>query len=361
MKKILFAALLLLTANLLNAQSPSLEVLLIGASHQYEPGQDMTGIHSKIRAFQPDAFFGEWLSPEDEKDLLTYWNKKNVDGRTRRLRANKDIPDEKLPGLIQELKAKVAANPGDFFARIDLAHAYYLSQEAGNGYYQMWQVSKELKRDPSNQALFDYSALVRGPWQDTPQKFIDSYTNNEYDLIAFPMMMELKKDWIYPMDCQAYDVFWSEAWAYSDSLESVYKEQLRRNPDSGEALFYSAVKKKEAAMAAQTKGESVAGYKQSQMTEILNTPEADNFLNRVNLVSPELLGLRGFPAYAFQEKLHWWLMRNITMCNNTVERARAAGLKKVVIIVGAGHRWPMATLFGEMPGVKVVNINDYGK
>ncbi|MBL7792656.1 MAG: hypothetical protein JNK77_10055, partial [Saprospiraceae bacterium] len=93
-------------------------------------------------------------------------------------------------------------------------------------------------------------------------------------------------------------------------------------------------------------------------TELLNTPQVDDYLFRVNIVSPELLTLRGFPAHAFQEKLHWWMMRNITMCQNTIDRAKAGGFKRVAVIVGAGHRYPMATLFSQMPGVKLVNLLD---
>ncbi|KFC19606.1 hypothetical protein IO90_10010 [Chryseobacterium sp. FH1] len=54
-----------------------LDILLIGVSHNYGkyPQQDVSDIHNKIRKFNPNAFFGEFLSKEDEKNLMDYWYK----------------------------------------------------------------------------------------------------------------------------------------------------------------------------------------------------------------------------------------------------------------------------------------------
>lgn len=340
-----------------NAQSEQLEILLIGASHNYAEAQDVSGVHQKIAAFKPEAFFGEWLSPEDEKRVHDYWNKENVKARTKRLYDKRPIAEEKLPGVIAELKQKVNSNPSDFKAKVDLAHAYYLGLDAGNGYYQMWQVSKALKRNPADAALFEYAKLVLSPWTDSLHKVINAYSNNEYDLIAFPMMQKLGLQEMYAMDSQEFDPFWGEAWAYSDSLASLYEQQIKRDSLSAEALQYKAIRKKEKDLALLYKN-GVPGYGPNRKTELLNTPQVDDYLFRVNIVSPELLTLRGFPAHAFQEKLHWWMMRNITMCQNTIDRAKAGGFKRVAVIVGAGHRYSMATLFSQMPGVKLVNLLD---
>ena len=53
------------------------EVLLIGVSHNYSKSakQDISAIESKIRKFKPTAFFGEFLSKEDEQHLMDYWCK----------------------------------------------------------------------------------------------------------------------------------------------------------------------------------------------------------------------------------------------------------------------------------------------
>lgn len=360
MKKFVFLfTFCLLAFSQSNAQNQPVEVLLIGASHNYGnlPPQDLSGIHAKIQKFKPDAFFGEWLSPEDEKNLVSYWNKDNVIARTQRLYGKRPIEESQLPATISSLYQKLAKNPKDFKTRVDLAHANYLSLDAANGHFQMWQVSKALQRDPKNTGLFEYAQLVLHPSVDSIHKAINNYANSEYDLIAYPMMMQLGHARIWPMDSQEFDPFWSEAWAYSDSLANLYERQIMENPNSAEALQYKAIKAKEKAMQ-NIKNEGQAGYDDKHYTELLNTPFIDDLYFRLNIVSTELLALRGFPAAAFQEKLHWWMMRNITMCQNTINRAKTNGFSKVVVIVGAGHRYPMATLFSQMEGVKIININD---
>lgn len=127
---------------------------------------------------------------------------------------------------------------------------------------------------------------------------------------------------------------------------------------SPEALLYAAAQAKAAAMMADYQAGKI-GFGPARMTENLNTPQADEFLLHANIVNPFLLTLKGYPAGAFQEKMHWWMMRNITICQNTLERARARGFKKVAIVVGAGHRMALEMLFSQMPGVKVWNINQY--
>ena len=71
MKKLIF--ILLLLTNTLSGQK--LEILLIGSSHDYSvcPPQDFASVHQKIKQFKPDAFFGEYRLPEEEKVLMDYW------------------------------------------------------------------------------------------------------------------------------------------------------------------------------------------------------------------------------------------------------------------------------------------------
>ncbi len=356
---VIFALVSCATIHLL-AQAPQLEILLIGASHSYDIPQDATDIHQKIMKFRPDAVFGEFLSPEDEKALTSYWNKENVSGRTKRLKAKRSISESELPKVIADLQQKTIKNPKDYKAKIDLAHAYYVNEDAGNGHYQLWQVAKELEQNPKNTELFEYAKLVLSPTLDSVHKVVKRYSLNEYDVVAYPVMQKLGHTQIYPMDCQKYDDLWSEAWGYSDSLAGLYKEQVLRNPTCAEALLFLAISKSNDDMLKAFEAmETTNPEHATKVTELMNTPYCDDFLMRMNIVNSDYLTLRNYPAAAFQEKLHWWMMRNITMCQNTIDRSKSNGFKKVVILVGAGHRLPMATLFGQMPDIKIWNINDY--
>ncbi|MFC4209782.1 hypothetical protein ACFOWA_01230 [Pedobacter lithocola] len=64
----------------LNTSAQKLEVLLIGVSHNYSkyPNQDFSEIYAKIEKFRPTAFFGEFLSKEDEQNVMDYWCKKII-------------------------------------------------------------------------------------------------------------------------------------------------------------------------------------------------------------------------------------------------------------------------------------------
>jgi hypothetical protein len=47
------------------------------------------------------------------------------------------------------------------------------------------------------------------------------------------------------------------------------------------------------------------------------------------------------------------------MAHNVVNRARAAGAKRVVVGVGANHRKIMVDILRTMPGVTVYELNDF--
>lgn len=359
MKKLYFGIYVFCLLTKLQAQNDSLEILLIGTSHSYNAGQDFTNIHKKILTFKPNGIFGEWLSPEDERTATQYWNKENVKKRTQRLTDKRPIAEDKLPSVIADLKKKTVENPKDFHAKVDLAHAYYLNLEAGNAHFQMWQVAKELKRDSSQRNLFEYAKLVLAPNLQSIKSVINAFSNSEYDLIAYPMLMQLGLTDMHPMDYQAFDPFWNEAWAFSDSLENLFVQNVMRDSMSPEAMQYRTILKIEKAFEDDQRALSETKFDEKHITEILNTPYMDDYSYRMNIVSPEKLTLRGFPAAPFQDKWHWYQMRNRKMAENTINRSKAKGFKRAVIIVGSGHRYGLYMQLAQIPRIKVWNINDY--
>jgi hypothetical protein len=163
--KYTFLLLLILSLNV-NAQK--IEILLIGASHNYsnDPVQDFSTIHSKVKKFRPSAFFGEFLSKEDERLIMDYWCKPQKIKRLEMLSANRSIPTEALPKTIDSLKNLILINAKDYKLKTDLAHAYYLNQDVANGHYQFWQVYSHLKQTP-NTDLEKYVSKILSPQLDT--------------------------------------------------------------------------------------------------------------------------------------------------------------------------------------------------
>lgn len=361
MKKLILI-LIVLIRNLSFAQTPTedLTVLMIGASHDYDSKikQDLSGLHTKIRVFKPDAFFGEWLSPEDERALKDYWNKEGVMKRHERLKARKTISDSQLPAEIARLEKNLDANPQDMKNRIDLAVAYYLNFDAGNGYFQMWNVAKHLEKNPKDTVVFNYARKAFFTSAiDSVHKAIKPYVHDEYDYIAHPMMVEFGFKKIYPMDSQRWDLQWSKAWNDADSVLFANINKYKTDSTSEMGKKVNQIRKIVNARMAYLYEDAGKIYGESHITEALNGPQITEWLFKINLWAEEYRQLEFFPADLFGQKFHWWWHRNNDMCINTLTRAKANGFKKVVIVVGANHANIMTNRFREM-GVKVININD---
>ncbi len=344
--------LLLLFFFSISAAAQDVDIVLIGVSHDYSkyPAQDFSGIHNKIRKFKPDAFFGEFLSREDERLVMDYWCKAQNINRLNNLRGNRNIADNLLSDIIDSLKKVSLSKPNDHRIKVDLAHAYYLDQDVANGHYQFWQVLNSLQKKPDAE-LEKYVNKLLSPQLDTSGRSMRRLKTSEYAYIAFPVMQELGISQLLSMDCQDYDLNWQASWEAFDAKFSVVKKEA--NPSLKKQLdkHLSDIDK---------------GYEQynsiekssKNITEWLNTDEAAAISASGDFYLPVMYNMNGFPKDEMLSKIHWWLMRNKGMCLNVINRARMAGAKKVVVIAGANHRKYMQDIFKDMPNVSVRNINE---
>lgn len=346
--KYLFIFLLLFSNN---CYTQTVDILLVGAAHNYakSPPQDVSGIYRQIRNFKPTAFFGEFLSKEDEKLVMDYWCKEDNMNRLKILRNNRDIKAEELSGIIDSLKIQVSLNPKNYRLKADLAHAYYLALDVSNAHYQYWQVWDHLQKAPDTQTE-NYVNKLLSPNLDTTGRSMKRLKTSEYALIAFPLMQEMNIGELLPMDCQDYDLNWSaSALAFYARFEpfkkdttAAYTKELKGILDKRMKGFelYTDIEKKS-----------------TRFTEWLNIDEASAILASGDFYFPELYDLIGFPREEMLSQIHWWLMRNKGMCENVVNRARASNHQKVVVMAGANHRKYMQEIFEKMPGVTVQNIS----
>jgi len=347
--KYLFFVLLFLC---LQASAQQVDILLIGVSHNYgnAPAQDVSSIYNKIRKFAPTAFFGEFLSKEDEQNNMDYWCKTENRKRLENLRKNRNINEDQLPQTIDRLKKMVESNPNDYRARTDLAHAYYLNQDVSNAHYQYWQVYTQLEKAP-DATLAAYVKQLLSPELDVSGRSMKRLKTSEYDLIAFPMMQELHTTALLPMDCQDYDLNWSvAALAFYTKFEHYKKDSS--------AAYAPALKdilqRRDAGFGQYAQQEKNA----TNLTEWLNTDEASAILASGDFYFPDMYNLPGFAKEEMMAQIHWWWMRNKGMCENVVDRARALKHQKVVVIAGANHRKYMQDIWADMPQVTVRNINE---
>jgi len=298
----------------------------------------------------PEAFFGEFLSKEDERLIMDYWCKAPNRKRLKMLSANRRISTAVLPKRTDSLKNLVLLNGKDYKLKTDLAHAYYLNQDVANGHYQYWQVFNHLKQRPDPD-LENYVNNILSPQLDTTGRSMKRLKTSEYANIAFPMMLDLKIQELLPMDCQVYDLNWSAAaLAFYNQFERLKQDTLLAHKNDLSAILNKRNKgfEKYASMEKNAK----------KFTEWLNTDEASAILASGDFYFPELYDTKDFPKEEMLSQIHWWMMRNQGMCDNVIKQAGALGLKKVVVIVGANHRKFMQDIFERMSNVTVQNINE---
>jgi hypothetical protein len=333
------------------ARAQKLEILLIGVSHNYAtyPVQDIGSIQQKILKFRPDAFFGEFLSREDERLVMDYWCKGANNKRVEMLTRNRPINPGSLPRVIDSLKKATQSRPSDYRAKVDLAHAYYLYQDVANGHYQYWKVYSHLKSSSDN-SLQQYVDHVLSPKLDTTGRSMRRLQTSEYALIAFPLMQQLGIGELLAMDCQQYDLNWNASWAAFDAKFD------RKRKDGNSTLGKQIGPYLEKINVGFKKYDEVEKTS-NNVTTWLNTDEASQISASGDFYLPEMYQLKDFPMEEMASKIHWWVMRNKEMCSNVVERAKAKGVKRVVVIAGANHRKYMEDIFAKMPGVNVRNIN----
>ena len=336
----------------INAYAQKVDILLIGVSHNYSnyPQQDFSSIHSKIKKFKPTAFFGEFLSTEDERLVMDYWCKQDNIKRLEILRKNRNITTEALPKAIDSLRKLSLLNPKDYRIKTDLAHAYYLNQDVSNGHYQFWQVFNHLQQTPDT-VLENYVNKLLSPQMDTTGRSMKRLKTSEYAFIAFPMMLEMKIQELLPMDCQDYDLNWiASSIAFHNKFKTFREDTITSYTNELNAILTKRDKGFEKNASIEKNSKAV--------TEWLNTDEASAIFASGDFYFPEMYNMKNFPKEEMLSQIHWWLMRNKGMCENVVNRARASGTKKVVVIAGANHRKYMQDILNKMPNVTVRNINE---
>jgi len=328
------------------------EILLIGVSHDYStyPKQDFSGIYQKIKKFKPTAFFGEFLSKQDEQNIMDYWCKQDNIKRLERLKKNRDIKPDAITKTIDSLKKLAGRRPEDFRIKTDLAHAYYLNQDVANAHYQFWQVFEALQKSP-NTDLENYVNKILSPGLDTTGRSMKRLKTSEYARIAFPMMQEMGITELLPMDSQEYDLNWNASWAAFDKKFNLFRKEA---PVSVKDELKSSLNKINKGFEKYEEIEKTS----EKVTEWLNTDEAAMISASGDFYLPEMYQLDNFPKEEMLSKIHWWVLRNNTMCANVVNGAKKAGAGKVVVIAGANHRKYMQDIFKTMPGVSVRNINE---
>ncbi|MBC8155945.1 MAG: hypothetical protein H7Z72_23900, partial [Bacteroidetes bacterium] len=309
-------------------------------------------INDKVRAFKPDAMFGEWLSAADYDALPDYWNKATMVKRYAYIQ-NLGYPAPKnYPKFLRESYKALRENPNYHQTRMRLTNALLQHHDYGNAQFQIYQLmQRKAAFGAEENATF---AKTLGPIDSVQTIFYR--TTSEYYYLVFPLMNALNLDQMMAMDCQKHDVDWQKAWDRTAPLVKAFKAQTEKDSTSTAALAYKALNQRISSLKILMNAAEKAGMS----TQFFNSPEGDEYLNIVNFYGAErLFGVAGFPEKELTDMLHYWQLRNEGMVQNLVSRSRAANVRRVVVAVGANHRAIMEKLLRSTPGVTVYTLNEY--
>jgi len=353
MKTLLTTAFLLITF-LTNAQNQpdrrtAIHVLVVGTSHSYgqKPIEDFKAIIDKVAAFQPDAVYGEFLSANDYNAIPDYWNKATMEKRFAYMKGINYPAPGKPEKFIRQTTKLLHDHPHYHQDRMKLARALYLKHDFGNARYQLYRLDKARPAFGAEEVAA-YKAILGEP------DSIYTARSNEYHNIAFPVIDKLSLDQIDPMDSQRHDLNWQAAWDKADPLFKAWEKSVEKDSTSADAQRYKALMKRTVEL---EKASNKAGS-EGHATIYFNSPDGDEYLNIVNFYGARrMFGAKGFPEKEIDAMMAQWQNRNTDMVRNTVERARKAGQKRVVVFVGANHRKIMVDGFRAMPGVTVRELN----
>ncbi len=331
-----------------------LEILIIGTSHDYgkQPVEKFDYVKDKVRAFRPDAMFGEWLSASDYDAIPDYWNKATMEQRYAYVKSLGYPAPKNYAGFLRDSYKALRENPNYHQTRMRLTNALLQHHDYGNAQFQLYQLMQRKDAFGAEEKATFVKTL--GPVDSL--KRLSYRTTSEYYNLVFPLMNELHLDQMMAMDCQKYDMDWQKAWDRVDPLVKAFDAQTDKDTTSAAAMACKALNQRTSQLQASVNAAGQAGM----TTRFFNAPEGDEYLNIVNFYGGErLFGVAGFPEKELADMLHYWQLRNEGMVQNVVTRARAAGAKRVVVAVGANHRAIMAKLLRAMPGVTVYSLNEY--
>lgn len=331
-----------------------IEILLIGTSHNYElkVENDFDYVKKAVRKFKPDIFCTEYLSQENEsKAVIENYYGERFTKRRDLLVAKNLVQEKELPKIIRKNYKILSQKPDEVQTRMDLAHALYLNEDLGNAHFQVYQLINTKLNDQDKEHLQKTFDIQDSLFRYTCRK------NNEYTNIVFPLAIELKIDKLHGFDCQRFENPWNEAWGKSDSLFTVFEENLNKdttNIENKKAIKTIAQFMKEYL---DIQKKLRASYQEGTQNKFANTKDFDDLAEWGDFLRDDIYQLKGFPVEAYQEKRKYWLLRNEQMVLNTLKLAQKNKADKVVIFVGASHRRILQEMFEKNPNVTLKTID----
>ncbi|MFC6998834.1 DUF5694 domain-containing protein [Rufibacter roseus] len=335
------------------AQQEPLEIVIVASAHQNtQAPEKLRPVVEKLKKYNPDMVFGEYLSAPDLKAALEkgYYNKKNDEKRMAYLLSLTHKRGKNASKKISKAYQALAKNENLHQIRMQLARDLYLNHDRGNGEYQLYVLETQLKERFLEKEQSAYTNMFGA--SDSLKKQGLVRVNSEYQKIYFPLVYELKHAQIYPMDCQKYDNNWNQAWGSAMVKMQELEKKAKADSTSAEGQTFKRINTFFETGWKEAYTNKLSGYAFMNSAEYARMDAAQNFYG-----GPAFYGSAGFPTEEVKQMIYYWNLRNQGMCENVVRQAREKGAKKVVVAVGSSHRSWMEEIFKTMPDVKIVYYN----
>ena len=341
---------LLLSTSISYAQK--VEILIVGSSHENKPGYEKYDqVIAKLKNFQPDMVFGEYVSPEHYQALEPgTWGYQALKKAQAKFGSAKSMDVAALGKKVE--KANQSLRKFAFYhkVRMDLASNYVLLNDRANAEYQFYLIENEMKKAFGKEEMNYYTERFGNV--DSIKKLRLYWPSSEYTNIYFPLLYALKQDKIYAMDCQKYDKPWSNAWGKADSAIKLLEKKAKEDTLSAEAKTLRAIEKYSSISEEDKKQMTPSPYFNMASARYSELNDAWNFYG-----GSHFYGYPGFPDESVKGMYKYWNLRNEGMCANVLRQAKAQHAKKVIVAVGAAHRKVMEEILSKDPNVTIVSYS----
>jgi hypothetical protein len=351
--KLVYTTLIIFFSQFAMAQD-TIQILVLGTSHYNleKDSAEQNQVIQKLKSFNPDMIMGEFVSPQDYLRLDPESYRRKMNDSTLlyygKLNADLQFQNKKITKGIQQL----SKSPYLHKLRIELAARLLNGYDLANAQYQIYTLEKHCRQFFNTDELEYYkrrlistdSLLKKGLYNKT----------SEYHTILFPLMYDLKIPMICAIDCQTYDLPWTQSWRIVAYCMHFINRIAKMDPASEEAKIIAKIQEEKDHIYAASDSLGLRGY--AYLNSIYNAEESDliNFYGGEKLFGFSI----NYPEKEVKEMIKYWRLRNAGMAQNVLRQAEEQKAQRIVVAAGSAHQKWIENELKQQTNVKIIHYND---
>ena len=344
------------------------QVMVLGTPHLWQMPENAVNDHvpairKRLLEFAPDMIALEWLHPSIAPETTSNYSKL---GDKKTLAQLWDINASKLEALKSATRSSLSKSPSDpTEERILLGKLYYLEGDVLNAGYQWWLAAQSGSEGEELRNLTN-----------------KDFEGHELEVFGFHLARELDIESVTPFDYQGADADWNHA--FGELVENVARVAI---PDT-QSTDQKLLKKKRADFLEQMNSDP-----SRWLREHGKNPKIQSFAKVLRSITEikgslddfgkkndyGLIGHMQSPPFANgQKQLYYdqlfnvslaglgrqlvvnYERRNEKMVNFVIRDAKRQNAKRILIIVGVGHKLFLDAIFRRQ-GFQLIDSNEFLK